>query len=84
MIMSTTETVLLIIVTTLLSLFIIVSIAVVVGILKLISAARLVIDKAEAAITSVESAADVFKNVGGKVSLIRLIKNIFDIAHRKK
>jgi hypothetical protein len=82
--MSTTETVLLIIVTSLLSLFIIMCIAVAVAIFKLVSSARQVVAKAETAIDSVESAADIFKNVGGKVSVFKLIKNIVDLTQRKK
>lgn len=82
--MTTTETVLLIVVTSLLSVFIIICIAVVLAILKLITTVKLVVAKAETVVDSVESAADVFKNVGGKVTLIKLIKNILDITQRKR
>ena len=82
--MSTTETVLLIVVTSLLSLFIVLCIAVTVVILKLVSSVKQVVAKAENAIDSVESAADIFKNVGGKVSIFKLVKNIIDLTQRKK
>jgi hypothetical protein len=52
-------------------------------ILKLVTSAKQVVIKAEAAIDSVESAAEIFKNVGGKVSLLKLIRNIVDTAHKK-
>jgi uncharacterized membrane protein len=81
--MSTTDTTLLIILTSLLSIFVIVCIAVAVVILKLVTSAKQVVIKAEAAIDSVESAAEIFKNVGGKVSLLKLIRNIVDTAHKK-
>lgn len=82
--MTTTESVLLIIVTTLLSIFIVLCIAVVVVILKLVSSVKQVVARADSVVDSVESAADVFKNVGGKVSLLKLIKNIYDVTQRKK
>jgi hypothetical protein len=59
-------------------------IAVAAAAFKLVSTAKQVVAKAENAIDSVESAADTFKNVGGKVSVFRLIKNIIDLTQRKK
>lgn len=53
-------------------------------ILKLVSSVKQVVAKAENAIDSVESAADIFKNVGGKVSIFKLVKNIIDLTQRKK
>jgi hypothetical protein len=82
--MSTTDTVLLIIVTALLSIFIIMCIAITIVVLKLISNVKQIVVKAETAIDSVESAADIFKNVGGKVSVLRLMKNIIDMTQHKK
>ena len=82
--MSTTETTLLIIVSSLLSIFIVLCIAVAVTALKLVSSIKQVIAKAEHVVDSVESAADVFKNVGDKVSVFKVIKNIVDMAQRKR
>ena len=82
--MNTTDTVLLIILTSLLSNFFILCISVVVVVLKLLSSVKQVVAKADSVIDSVESAADTFKNVGGKVSIFRLVKNIFDMTQRKK
>ena len=82
--MSTTDTVLLIVLTSLLSIFIIVCISVGVVLLKLVSSVKAVVVKAENVIDSVESAAEVFKNVGGKASMFKLIKNIYDMTQRKK
>lgn len=59
-------------------------IAITVVVLKLIANVRQVVAKAEAAIDSVESAADIFKNVGGKVSVFKLMKNIVDMTQHKK
>jgi hypothetical protein len=81
--MSTTDTVLLIIVTSLLSIFIIMCIAITIVVLKLIANVKQIVIKAETAIDSVESAADIFKNVGGKVSILKLVKNIVDMTQHK-
>jgi uncharacterized protein YoxC len=80
--MTTTDTVLLIILTSLLSLFFLLCIALVIGLLKLLSSVRRVIDKAEDVVDSVESAAEVFKDTQGRLALFKLIKNIVKLAQR--
>ncbi len=82
--MNNTDHVLLIVLTSLLSFFFILCIAAVVVLIKLLSSIRKAVAKADSVIDSVESAADAFKNVGGKLSLLTLIKNVFDMTHRKK
>ncbi len=82
--MNTTDTVLLIILTSLLSIFFILCITVVIVVLKLMSSIKQVVNKAENVIDSVESAAGTFKNVSGKLSVLTLVKNIFDMTQRKK
>lgn len=82
--MSTTQTVLLITVTSLLSIFIVMCIAVTIVVLRLITNVKHVVTKAEHVVNSVESASDVFKNIGDKASIFKLIKNIVDIVGRKK
>lgn len=82
--MNTTDTVLLTILTSLLSIFFILCIVAVASLLKLLSSLKQVVAKADGVIDSVESAADTLKNVGGKLSLLRLVKNIFEITQRKK
>jgi hypothetical protein len=82
--MSTLDTTLVIILTSLLSLFFILLIAAVVILLKLLGAVRRAVQKAESVIDSVEAATDVIKNASGPLALIKVIKNIVDIAQRKK
>ena len=82
--MTTTDTVLLIILTALLSLFIIVCITAVVVAVKLLNAARRVAIKAEQVVDSVEAAAETFKDVGGRLALIKLVKNIVNMGRRGK
>lgn len=80
--MDTTNQVLLIVVTVLLSIFITVCIAVTVGILKLVSALRELVEKAEGVVDSVESAAEVFKDTTGKLALFKVIRNIIKMVNK--
>lgn len=80
--MDTTETVLLIVVTSLLSLFFIMCIAVMVGVFKLVTVVRRVVDKAEDVIDSVESAAEVLKDTSGRLAFLKLLRNIMKLAQR--
>ncbi|MDB5169218.1 MAG: hypothetical protein JWO41_574 [Candidatus Saccharibacteria bacterium] len=82
--MTTTDTTLLIILTSLLSIFILVCIAIAVVIFKLVRAVQAVVVKAESVVDSVEAAAEVFKDASGKMAMIKLIRNIVDLAHGKK
>jgi uncharacterized membrane protein len=82
--MTTTDTTLLIILTSLLSVFILVCIAVAVTIYKLVRALQAVAVKAESVVDSVEAAADVFKDATGKMAMLKLIRNIVDLVHTKK
>jgi hypothetical protein len=82
--MTTTDTVLLIILTSLLSLFFILCIGLVIGLLKLLSSVRRVVSKAEGVVDSVESAAEVFKDTQGRLALFKLIRNIIKVAQRSR
>ncbi len=78
--MTTTDTVLLIILTSLLSLLFILCIAVGVGILRLVGDVRRVVAKAEDVVDSVESVADVFKDTKGRMAFFKLVRNIVKLA----
>ena len=82
--MNTTDTVLLIIVTSLLSIFIILCIAVVIGILKLLTAVKRVVQKAEDVADQVESAAEIFKDTQGRMAMFKLIRNIIKVVQRSR
>lgn len=82
--MNTTDTTLLIVLTSLLSIFFILCIAVVVVVLRLLASIKQVVAKADNVIDSVESAADTFKNVGGKLSILTLLKNVFEMTNHKR
>ena len=81
--MTTTDTVLLIILTSLLSLFFILCIALVIGLLKLLSSVKRVVAKAEEVVDSVESAAEVLKDTQGRLAFFKLVRNIIKIAKKR-
>jgi biopolymer transport protein ExbB/TolQ len=80
----TTETALLILLSTLMSVLIIISIAVMVLIYKLVSSARRVVQKAEDVVDSVESAADILKDTSGKMVFFKLLNNIIKTVQRSQ
>ena len=82
--MTTTDNVLLIILTSLLSLFFVLSIALVIVLLKLLSSVKRVVGKAEDVVDSVESAAEVLKDTQGRLAFFKLVRNIIKIAKRSR
>ena len=82
--MNTTDTVLLIIITSLMSIFFLLAIAAAIAVLKLITTIKNAVSKAESVIDSVESAAGVFKDASGPMAAFKLIKNILDLVQKHK
>jgi len=82
--MTTTDTVLLIILTTLLSIWVVLGIALAIAGLRLIASVRRTVAKAESVIDSVESAAEVFKNTEGRLALFKLIRNIVKVTKKAR
>ena len=82
--MTDTETVLAIILTSLLSIFFVLCIAVVVAVLKLIKVVKQVVLKAENVVDSVEEAAEVFKDTSGRMAFFKLIRNIIKLANKER
>lgn len=80
--MDTTDRVLVIILTTLLSVFFALCIAAVVIVIKLLKEVRLVVAKAEDVVDSVESATEVLRHTGDRVALFKLIKTIFKLSQK--
>jgi hypothetical protein len=79
--MTTTETVLVIILTSLLSILFLIYIVTAVAIYKLVKQVKKVVIKAEEVVDSVESAAEVFKDTGGKLAFFKLVRNIIKMAN---
>ncbi len=80
--MDTTDRVLLIILTSLLSVFFLLCITAIVIVIKLLKEVRMVVAKAEDVVDSVESATEVLRHTGDRVALFKLIKTIFKLSQR--
>lgn len=82
--MDTTETVLLIVVGSLLSIFIALCCTVAIVSIKLVNTVREVAEKASDVVDSVESAAEVLKDTSGRLAFFKLIKNIIKFSQKGK
>jgi uncharacterized membrane protein len=82
--MTTTDTVLLYILTIILSIFFLVGIIVLIAIIKLITSVKRVVLRAEDVIDSVESATEIFKNTEGRLALFKLIRNIVKVTNKAR
>lgn len=81
--MDTTDRVLIIILCVLLSIFFMLCIAVMVGVLKLVQSLRELVTKAEEVVENVESAAEVLKDTSGRLALFKLVRNIMKMVQGK-
>jgi H+/gluconate symporter-like permease len=82
--MSTTDHTLLIILDVLISVFFLMLIAILIGVFQLVKQVKRVVAKAEEVVTSVEEAAEVLRDTGGKFAFLKLINNIMKMAKGKK
>ena len=82
--MSTTDTTLLIILTSLLSVFFILLIALVIVALKIAASVKRVVGKAEDVVESVESATEVLKDAQGRMAFFKLVRNIVKLVRRSR
>lgn len=82
--MTTTDQVLIIILCVLLSVFFLLCIAVMAGVLKLIKSLQEMVAKAEEVVDSVESAAEVLKDTSGRLAFFKLIRNIMKMVQGRK
>lgn len=82
--MTTTDTVLLYILTIILSIFFLLGIIVLIALLRLIASVKRAVVRAEDVIDSVESAAEIFKNTEGRMALFKLIRNIVKVTKKAR
>jgi hypothetical protein len=82
--MSTYDTTLLTVLTILMSIFFLLGIIAAAMFIKVMTSVRVVVQRAEAVVDSVETAAEVLKDASGKMAVFKLIKNIIDLVQRKK
>jgi hypothetical protein len=78
------QEILVIIVSSLLSLFLIFGIIVLVLAIKLVRAVRKVVGKAEHDIDSAEAATEVIKNASGPLAVLKLIRNIVKTVEKRR
>jgi hypothetical protein len=78
------ESILVIIVSSLLSLVLIAAVVAIIIVVRLVSQLRKVVNKAEQAIDSAEAAASVIKNVGGPLSVLKILDNVISTVKHKK
>ena len=81
--MTTTDTVLVIILTSLLSLFFLLCIVAMAITVKILSSVKRVVDKTEEVVDSVESAAEVLRDTQGRLAFFKLIRNVIKLAQRR-
>jgi hypothetical protein len=82
--MTTTDTVMLIILTSLLSLFTLLGIVLLIAALKLVGSVKKVVAKADSVVDSVESAAEVIKDTQGRLAVFKLVRNIIKLVQRSR
>jgi hypothetical protein len=80
--MTTTDQVLIIILSVLLIIFFSLLIAVTVGLLKIVSMVKQVVAKAELVVDNVESATEVIRDASGPMAAIRVLRNIIKMTNR--
>ena len=80
--MTTTDEVLLIILTSLLSIFFLIGIFVLVLVVKLLNNIKRVVAKAEGVVDSVEEVAEVFTEARGPLTLFQVVKNLVKLSQK--
>jgi len=80
--MENAQSILVIIVSALLSLFLILGIIMLVFAIKLVKTVRTVVKKAEQVIDSAEAATEMLKNAGGPLAVLKVIRNIMKMADK--
>jgi hypothetical protein len=82
--MEDAQTILVIITSSLLALFLLIGIVLMVMVVRLVSAIKRISYKAEGLIDSAESVTEAFKNVSGPLALAKLVKNIVSLVNKHK
>jgi hypothetical protein len=76
---STTQQVLVIILSTVLAILLVLSIVIAVMVIKLVSSVKQVVAKAERAIESAEAVSDVIKKTAGQLGVLRIARTVFKL-----
>ena len=81
--MTTTDNVLLIILTSLLSLYFLLGIILLVLVIKTMHSVKRVVGKAEHVVDNAESVAEVLKDTSGKLAFFKILHNIINLVNRR-
>ncbi|HSD55959.1 MAG TPA: hypothetical protein VLA92_02285 [Candidatus Saccharimonadales bacterium] len=76
--LSTVQQIILIILASSLAIFLILSVAIAVMVLRLVKTIRVIVEKAERIVESAEAVGDVFKRAAGPMSILRFIQGVMD------
>jgi len=79
--LSTAQQILVVVLASALAIFLILSIVAVVLVIRLLATLRMVANKAEHIVESVESVGDVFKRTAGSFGIYRFLRGIVDTVH---
>ena len=82
--LTTVQQILLIILTTTLAIFLILSIAIAVMTFKLVRALRLIAEKAGKLVESAEAVGEVFKQAAGPLGVLRFVQGLMDVMAKHK
>lgn len=80
--MESAQTILVIIVSAVLAIFLTVSIILLVVLVKLVRSTRRAVAKAEHIIDNAEAASDILRNAGGPIAVLKIIRNIINLASK--
>ena len=76
--LSTAQQIILIILASALAIFLILSVAIAVMVVRLIKTIRTIVEKAERVVESAEAVGDVFKRAAGPMSILRFIQGVME------
>jgi preprotein translocase subunit SecG len=82
--MATAESILVIITSSVLTIFLIVSIVLALLAMKLVKQLKVIADKAEHAVETVEHAGELFKNTSGPLALVKFARNMYKQSKKGK
>ena len=82
--LSTAQQILVIILASALAVFLVLSIAIAILIIRLLTTLRMVADKAEKFVESAEAVGEIFKNVAGPVGVFKFLRGLVHTVHSKQ
>lgn len=82
MVMHNAESMLVIIVSAVLAVFLVVAIVVLVLVARLVAAAKRAIGKAEHVMDSAEAATEIIKNAGGPLAILKIVRNVMRMTQK--